>query len=410
MRSPEEVAATVRRFARQAGLLAVVGALLLVVSACEGGDEGAGAQGPRLRLGSAGLRNDLLVTDASTAAVTGRARSTDEVLLLATASDAGKGVRRVSVDGELQITCVPTSGTHIVRIRDPIHEEATASDPSALPARLAKQYALRVRVERDRCPAATRFTGLELRVHADADTGSGSLQTPEFVVESFGPDAVRIATFNFFNPGRHADAVFEQWGRTLVSQADVAFFQELPDERRAQLVATAAGLPYVAYFENTAIASRAPLRDLRRLNVEGSIIIAATTDLAGHPHTIVGSHFNDVRVRPYETSASRVKAAEELLALLPPAPGIVLAGGDFNAYSGIGPQVMPGGTDEIGLLRAAMTDIFTALGVPDDSHCSNQRIDYLFVRGSYTPTEYKACFPESSPSDHPFVWARLVAG
>jgi endonuclease/exonuclease/phosphatase (EEP) superfamily protein YafD len=398
-----------RRPARTGGLLPVVSALVLVVSACGGGDDGTGADRPGLRLGSAGLRNDLLVTDASTTTVTRRARSTDEVLLVASASDAGKGVRRVSVDGELQVTCVPNSGTQIVRIRDPIHDEATASDPSTLPDRLAKQYALRVRVERDRCPAGTRFTGLELLVHAGADTGSGLLQTPDVIVESFGPDAVRIATFNFFNPGRHADAVFQRWGETLVSQADVAFFQELPNEQRAQLVAPAAGLPYVAYLENTAIASRAPLRDLRRLNVDGSIIIAATTDLGGHPHTIVGAHFN-ARVRPWEMSTSRVAAARELLALLPPAPGIVLAGGDFNAYSGIGPQVMAGGTPEIDMLRAAMTDVFSALGLPDDAHCSNQRIDYLFVRGSYTPNEYKACFPESTPSDHPFVWARLVAG
>lgn len=406
------VARALLRFAGR-GLLVVAGALVLVTSACEDGDSD--TEGPSLRLGSAGLRNDLLVTDASTTTETRRARSIDEVVLVATASNPGAGIRRVSLDGDLHVTCVPTAGTNVVRIREPIHEEAVAStNASGLPSRLAKQFALKVQVERDRCPPGARFVDLELRVHAGAETGSGLLQTPDVIVESYGPDTVRVASFNFYNPGHHSDAVFQRWGEVLVSQADVAFFQELPDERRAQLVASAAGLPYVAYFVNTAIASRAPLRDLTRRNIEGSILIAATIDLGGHPHTIIGTHFtikdSGGTVSPWLSSSWRVKAAEELLALLPQQPGIVIAGGDFNAYSGTGPQIMEGGTPEIALLTAAMTDVYSALGLPDEAHCSNQRIDYILVRGSYAPAEYRACFSESAPSDHPFVWARLGAG
>jgi endonuclease/exonuclease/phosphatase (EEP) superfamily protein YafD len=56
------------------------------------------------------------------------------------------------------------------------------------------------------------------------------------------------------------------------------------------------------------------------------------------------------------------------------------------------------------LLRNAMTDVYSALGLPDESHCGG-RIDYIFVRGSYRPAEYETTC--GTGSDHPFVWARL---
>jgi len=390
----------------------VVALVVASTSACSNGsDEPAAA----LRLGSAGLARDLLLTHDSTAPEQRRARSTDQVVLLATSFDPSARVHRVALKGEVRVECVPVSGSNIVHIVDPIAEEATATNAGDLPTRLSKQFTLNVLAQRARCPTATRFLELRLRLHAEAENGAGERRTtPDAIVDSYGPDTVRVASFNLYNPGRHQDAVFERWGRQLVSQADVAFLQEVPDERRARLVADSAGMPYLAYFVNTAIASRAPLRNLNRRDVDGSIIISAETDLERYPHQIVGVHFttSDANgiVKPWLSSAWRVKASEELLSMLKPSPGIVIAGGDFNSYSGIGPQIEAGGTKEIDLLRAALTDVYSALGLPDEAHCSNQRIDYILVRGPYSPAEYKACFPESEGSDHPFVWARLVAG
>lgn len=392
----------------------VVAAVLLAsAGACtDGSDESTAG----LRLGSAGLERDLLLTQDSTGPEQRRAQSTDHVFLLATASDPDAGIRRVELKGDVRVLCVPGPGQNIVRIVDPITEETTATErEGALPDRLSKQFTLNVPSQRARCPAETRFLELQLRLHAESENGAGERRTlPDAVVDSYGPDAVRVASFNLYNPGRHPDAVFVRWGQQLVSQADVAFLQELPDERRAQLVTSWAGMPYFAYFVNTAIASRAPLRNVTRRDINGSIIISAETDLEGYPHQIIGVHFttNDAngKVKPWLSSAWRVKASNELLGLLKPPPGIVIVGGDFNAYSGVGPQIEAGATTEIDLLRAALTDVYSALGLPDEAHCSNQRIDYIFVRGPYSPAEYKACFPESEPSDHAFVWARLEAG
>jgi hypothetical protein len=52
-----------------------------------------------------------------------------------------------------------------------------------------------------------------------------------------------------------------------------------------------------------------------------------------------------------------------------------------------------------------LTDVYSALGLPDDAHKCGQRIDHILVRGSYRPAQYKTTCVIGS--DHPFVWAKL---
>jgi hypothetical protein len=193
----------------------------------------------------------------------------------------------------------------------------------------------------------------------------------------------------------------------------VIFLQESPDLRRVQLLANAAGMPYVVYDVNTSIASRRPIRNVLSRDISGSIIISGETDLGGYPHQIIGVHFTTEGSPgevPWLSSPLRVDAANEAIALFLPPPAIVLMGGDLNAYSGIGPQRQAGATTEMNLLRGRLMDVFTALELPDEAHCSDQRIDYVLIQGPYVPTTYDACSGLGSPSDHPFVLVTLSAG
>lgn len=347
---------------------------------------------PLLELASAGLPKDVWLTQDSSAPETHRARSTDSVLLVATATDAESGVRGVAIQGEIQVECIPSASNRIVRIVDPITQtNRVASGQASLSSKLTVSFVIGIGSQRARCPSGSTFYQLHATLHAEAENGAGHKRSlPDAIVRSFGPDSVRVATFNMYNPGKHPDHVFERWGRTAASQADVIFLQEGPDLRRVQLVAYTAGMPYVVYDVNTAVASRRPIRNVVRRNVSGSIIISGVTDLGGYPHQIVGVHLAPAQ-NPELSSPLRVAAATEAMALLALPPAIVIMGGDFNAYSGVGPQRQPGSTTEMDLLRGRLMDVFSALGLSDDDHCSDQRIDYLLVQGPYIPTKYEAC-------------------
>lgn len=339
---------------------------------------------PLLRLGSAGLRKDLLLTQDSTAPQERRAKSTDDVFLLATATDSETGVRQVDVLGELRLVCIPSTGDRLVTIVDPIAETNTApSGGDTLPGELARQFRLQVAPQRARCPRDTRFYELRLELKAEAENGVGQVRRlPAAVVSSFGPDIVRIGTFNLYRPGNHPDAVYVRWGQTLGRLADVLLLTEVEDRRRAEVMASAAGMPYVVVLRESdsdlAIASRAPLRDVQRRVIDppsrlasnNSNILYAQTDLGGYPHQVVGTHWgirdaDDELFPPNRSSPSRLRAAETILELLVPPPAIGIVGGDLNAYSGLGPQDhdddsstpdFQGSTTEVDLLRGSLTD------------------------------------------------------
>jgi endonuclease/exonuclease/phosphatase family metal-dependent hydrolase len=366
---------------------------------------------PTIHFGSAGLPTDLVMTDPSATSPTRRARSTDDVLLVATAYDYESGMAQVSIRGEMLIECVPTPGNiNMVRIRDPIAEINSGATPPAV--RLSQSFTIRIPDQRARCPATTTFHQLTATLHAQATNVAGqSTVFADAIVRHYGPDTVRVATFNMWNPGNHADEVFVRWGQTAASQADVIFMQEVPDQRRAELVATSAGMSHLIYYINTAVASRARIRDVKRRDVSGSIIVSGVTDLRGWPHQVVSVHFTTHGSPgnvPWLRSQLRVDAANETLSLLAPAPEIAIVGGDFNAYSGVGPQIQSGSTEEMDLMRARLRDVYTTLGLADDQHCSNQRIDYILIQGPYVPTAYNACSGLGTPSDHPFVLATLA--
>lgn len=175
-------------------------------------------------------------------------------------------------------------------------------------------------------------------------------------------------------PGNHPDSVYEDWGKRLGSQADILLLTEVEDRRRAELLAFAAGMPYVVVLRETdsdiAIASRRPLRSVNRqtitppnsrLGSAQSNILSAVTELDGYPHQVVVSHWgvrdaNDVSVGPIGDSPSRQETVNAILGLLASPPATVIAGGDLNAYSGVGPQHSPGASPAITRLRSNLVD------------------------------------------------------
>jgi endonuclease/exonuclease/phosphatase family metal-dependent hydrolase len=385
------------------------------------------ASPPLLKLGSAGLRRDILLTQDSTVPERRRAMSHDDVFFLATATDAETGVRRVSLRGEQRTICVPVAANNLITIVDPIAEDQAApTGGSTLPGQLAKQFGVQV-ISKRHCPSGSTFLEFHLELRAEAENGLGQVrQLQSAFVDSFGPDTIKVGTFNLYRPGNHPDSVYERWGRVLGSMADVLLLTEVADRRRAEIVANSAGMPYVVVLRDSdsdiAIASRTPLRDVQRQTIDppgalssnDSNILSAQTDLGGYPHQVVVTHWgirdaNDELFGPERSSPSRGQAAAAILQLIAPRPAIAIVGGDLNAYSGIGPQVQSGSTAEVDLIRTRMVDAFAALGLPEAAHCSNQRIDYVFVSGPYAPVAYEACFADSSPSDHPFVLVTLVA-
>jgi endonuclease/exonuclease/phosphatase (EEP) superfamily protein YafD len=351
-----------------------------------------------------------------------RARSDDKVQITVRAADPESGIGRVHVGGYLDSVCVPSAGSNKVTVREPLGELVTASgSPEGL---MVHRFQVDVAARRAACPASTRFYELKGELIASADNGRKATTTlPAVGFVSFGPDIVSIATFNMWQPGNHPDATYTRWGQQLGRHANALILTETPDLRRAQLVADAAGLPHVVFFNDVAIVSQAPIRDVKRHRVDppgnltsnDSIILAAQTDLGGYPHQIIGTHWgirdaND-ELFPAERSApGRIEAAKKIVEMLDPSVPVTFVGGDLNAYSGVGPQRVPGSTAEVDLLRGALTDPYIAMSEPNDRHCSDQRIDYVMFRGPVSPIRYSACFPEAGPSDHPFVLVTFSAG
>jgi hypothetical protein len=388
------------------------------------------ATSPLVKLSSAGLKKDILLTQNSTAFEQRRAKRSDEILLIATAEDAETGIKSVTLDITINIVCGET-GTHQAFFET----ESAALGKGSLPTRLGKSYAFKVSSKRAGCGITA--SRVSITIIAQAENGAGKVtRLPPAHINSFGPDFIRVATFNLYAPGNHPDSKYQAWGQLLGTKADVLILTEVVDQRRAELLANAAGMPNVFKMSNgdVAVASRAPIKHNRtrvrvieppgRLSSKNSNILSVESDIGGYPHQFIGTHWgirdaNDELFGPERSSPSRSLAAEAIINWASPAPELVFVGGDTNAFSGFGPQdhdddlTTPdfvGSTSEMDLLRGRFNDPFILIKQPNDAHCSNKRIDYVMSSGPYIPVKYEACFAEAAGSDHPFVLVTFEAG
>ncbi|MFD6313216.1 endonuclease/exonuclease/phosphatase family protein [Streptomyces nigra] len=380
-----------------------------------------------LTFGSLGLRHDVSVPqDAKETSL--RLRATDSIQILAQATDEESGLAEVAIRGHIQVACYPADGTKEIVLREPIDQTRTRKDTSSFPKKLATAFPLKGGEQRSRCPAGSRFGEMTGSLTASATSTSGVIsQLGPLSIRSFGPDVVRVATFNLYRPGNHADSVYVAWGTYLRDKADVLLLTEVEDRRRAELIAQAAGMPNVVLKQDRdsdlAILSRGPIRHVHRYTVDPpnsrldsaqSNLMVAETDLGNHPHQVAVAHLairdaNDELFEPWRSAPGRLEAAQRIIAEIDrrSSNDPVIVGGDFNAYSGLGPQERPGATAEVSALRHRFTDPLTVLNVPDTDLCG-VRIDYILLSG-YAPTSYKQDCTANEPSDHPMVLAVLEA-
>jgi len=390
---------------------------------------GRDATPPTIRLGSAGLRKDFLLTETSANAETRRAKLSEDVLVVATAEDSESGVQDVTLSVTVSRTCGTAGTNQTFSFTSP-----TVPDAAPYPVRRSADYTIRPSVLRGGCTQVPSSASVSISAIAVNGIGRQSV-TPTATVASYGPDRLRLATFNMYQPGNHPDSVYERWGRELASRADIAILTEVPDSRRASLVGINAGMPNVLFMSggDVAVISRGPLHDAQQQVIDppgnpssnNSNVFRVIAALAGYPHPIIGNHWgirdaNDVLFGPNQNAPGRLEAAQAVLDFAAAAgtSDVVLVGGDLNAFAGSGPQDHDndgntpdwiGSTAEMNLLKASLLDPYVYLGA-GGPHCSNKRIDFILIRGAYIPTTYEACFGEATPSDHPFVLVTLEAG
>lgn len=383
---------------------------------------------PLLRLGSAGLKKDILLTQDSTVAQERRAKRSDEILLGATAGDPETGIKSVTLNMTISVVCGQT-GTN----KTFSETQYAPTGTGTLPVELSKTYVFKIAPHRAGCRDSPSSVSLSIVASAENGIGTTTVMQPARI-SSFGPDILRVATFNLHAPGNHPDSTYQRWGQQLGAKADVLMFTEVVDQRRAELLANAAGMSNVVKMNggDVAIASRTALYNIQtrvidppgRLSSNNSNILSAQSDIAGFPHQFVVTHWgirdaNDVPMGPEISSPSRLLAAQAIVGMTPTSSRLAFVGGDLNAYSGFGPQdhdgepATPdfvGSTNEVDLLRTWFVDPFIGMNLTNDAHCSNQRIDYVMARGPYVPVKYEACFSEALPSDHPFLLITFEAG
>ena len=380
-----------------------------------------------LRIGSAGLAKDVLVDQNSSSTDIRYARRTDEVVFVATAEDLESGIKSLTLDYTINVNCANV-GTN----QNFSETQNAPANSNGLPTRLSKSYTFKVAPYRARCTSGRAI--ISLSIVASTENGAG-LQTQLLAAGIKAVDPLKVATFNLHWPGNHPRSVHKRWAEQLGAQADVWVLTEIMNLADAQFIGNAAGLPFVSMHPNgdVAIASRTPLTNIQsrqidppgRLSSGISNILSVETSIDGVMHQIIGTHWgirsaNDTLLCACNSDPDRIQAANTILALAfgSTAPAKFVAG-DMNAYSGFGPQdhdgdpLTPdfvGSTAEVDLLRSVFVDPFVFLNKDNSSVCSNQRIDYVMVKGRYQATQYNANFcNEASPSDHPFVMATFEA-
>jgi hypothetical protein len=419
--------------------LSSIGFLLVLLSGCENvptvptpppGTRD--ATPPLLRLGSAGLSTDFIVTQDSTAPQERRARTADDLLFVATAEDPDTGIASVTLDVTLAITCGQSGTNQTFSMTQPANSGA-----GTLPQRLSQEYQFNVGAHKARCRSHPSHLTVSLR--ASAQNGAGATRNIQPAhVAAIGPERLRVATFNTHGGGRASpipDSDLQRWGGTFGTLVDILIFTEITNTREAAFIANAAGLPFFQLMnrQDVLIASRTPLYGDQHLvhspvnagPAADSKILSVFTDIDGLKHQVIGAHWgirdaNDFLPGPHVSAPGRQQAANLMISLISPTVAPVFAGGDMNAYSGFGRQnhdgleATPdfvGMTNEVAFLRTRFTDPFISMNIGDGVHCSDQRIDYVMFSGPYVPTRYQACFvAEALPSDHPFVVVTFEPG
>lgn len=382
---------------------------------------------PMIRLGSAGLKKDFLVTQNSGSEEKRRAKLSQDVIVVATAEDNESGIQNVTLSVTVAQACGSTATNQTFSLSEP-----TVPDSAPNPVRRSASYTIRPSTLRSGCSQVPSWASVSISAIAINGIGNQS-GTPAATVASYGPDRLRVATFNMYQPGNHPDSVYERWGRELASRADIVILTEVPDFRRATLVADNAGLPNVLLMSGADVAVIArgalhsPLSKVidrpGRLSTNDSNIFNVIADIGGYPHLVIGNHWairdGDSLFGPHENAPGRLEAAQAVLdfAAASGTPDLVVVGGDLNAFAGSGPQDHDGNlntpdwtssTAELDLLKASLLDPYVYLA--GSTHCSTKRIDFVLVRGAYIPTTYEACASEAAPSDHPFVLVTFDAG
>jgi endonuclease/exonuclease/phosphatase (EEP) superfamily protein YafD len=405
----------------------LVATAAFVLCACQGPDvsnpDPGDTSAPSLTFASVGLQHDVVVAPGGVAAL--RLRATDGIQLLSQATDDNSGINEVSIRGRLEVICNPHSGANKIVITEAVDQTTTRKDGSSHPSSLTAAFPLSGADQRSKCPAGSSFRELTGSLTASASNTAGLVsQLGPLSIRSFGPDIIKVATFNLYRPGHHADSVYVTWGQYLRDKADVILLTEVEDLRRAELLANAAEMENVVQYRDVAIASRGPISNVYRYTVDppfsrlesaDSKLMVAETNLGNYPHQVAVAHFGirdagDKLFEPWRSAPGRLEAAHRIIDEIetrnsadPP-----IVGGDFNAYSGLGPQDHPGATDEVTTLRNRFTDPITVLNVPDADLCGGHHIDYILANG-YAPTSYKNDCSASSPSDHPMVLAVMEA-
>lgn len=137
-----------------------------------------------LRLGSAGLRRDVLLDQDSTGPDERRARRNDEILFVATARDPETGIRSVTLDVTESTICGPT-GTN----RTFSETRSAPAGTGNLPVELAKCYLLKVGPKRAACQSSPSSVNVSILVYAENGMGQVTALHP-----------ARIASFEAGHP------------------------------------------------------------------------------------------------------------------------------------------------------------------------------------------------------------------
>jgi endonuclease/exonuclease/phosphatase family metal-dependent hydrolase len=241
---------------------------------------------------------------------------------------------------------------------------------------------------------------------------------------------LRLATLNQYQPGLSSDDLSDVgqlvdggkggskanvwealrgWGQRLYRKADIVFLTEVRHAPHVRFLAQPdiSGLQYYAmlqepFYTDVAILSRYPLSDVRPIRIDRHNILAAKVMIESISHLLIAVHWYTGSM----TYQSRREAAQRMLELIRETNSPAFVAGDLNVSSGYGPGGSLGSSvPEYLMLASELWDVYQLI-LPQPPYCSDQRIDYIFFKGDYEPTEFNACL-NAAPSDHPFVIASL---
>jgi hypothetical protein len=390
---------------------------------------------------SAHLPEPILVSSdpAVSARAKARARRDARFVLRAQANDPESGVRSLTLEGRSYRIC----GKGVTGpFHTPIRQAEVDPDPAPqqVPVERTEIIWVDVPAERAQCSDSLLSYYVELRATAENYLG-GRVTSPTVEVYHVGRDFIRVATFNIggtqrvgtlpgetFNPltaVAAANSNLQRWGQGLLRSADIVLLQEIDHDDWVKILVEHSGLPYwYKHGADLAIVSRFPLYDTTWYELpppgEDRKLLVATASIGGVAHRIVDVHWTHRPLR-YEESPNRLASAQKVVDLLQGETRPVFFGGDLNTCQPTVtgelcverrkdlPDILhPATGKEWALLTTSggLTDAFRM--VPNADPCDPARIDYVFYRGPYKPTQYLAdCLGQhpttNEPSDHGFI-------